>query len=171
MSIQAYQSLIDQLCLHAGIEHPASMYEGAEFAINDAKFMLCHAGKRAPHMAMVYCAFGPLLTTQRELALQRLLETNVVLFGTPGSPFFSYHPDSNEVLLNASLFLAEASGLRVLEMLTAFPVVAREWRTTYFLEENATARRAVASSNGALGARRTIARQFSAAVAAQPQSN
>jgi hypothetical protein len=118
----------------------------------------------------VYCAFGPLATPQRELALQRLLETNVVLFGTPCSPFFSYHPESNEVLLTCSLFLAEASGLRVLEMLTTFSVVAKDWRNTYFLKENAMAQRAPGASNGVMGARRHSARQFSAATISQPQS-
>ena len=169
MSVQAYQSLIDQLCQHAGIDHPASMYAAAELAINGTKFMLRHGGRRAPHMALAYCAFGPLATSQRELALQRLLETNVVLFGTPGSPFFSYNPDSKEVLLTCSIFLAEASGSHLLELLTTFSVVAQDWRSHYFLTENVMARRSPTAATGVQAARHSAMRHLSPAVATAPQ--
>jgi hypothetical protein len=137
MSVQAYQSFIDQFCQHGGIEHPKSMYDTAEFAIAGTKFMMRHGGAQAPHMAMVFCGFGPVNTARREEALQKLLEMNFAMFGMPGMPSLSYNPDSKEVLMMCAIFLPQASGLRAYEMCCTFATVAAGWREHYFLDADA----------------------------------
>ena len=134
MSLQAYQSFIDQFCQHAGLAEPRAMYDGAAFRIGATDFMLRHGGARAPEMATVYCALGALPPPgQREAALQRLLESNLYLFGSGSNPCFAFNPDIKQALLTCALWLGEVSGRGLLELLSRFDALANDWRTSYFL--------------------------------------
>lgn len=135
MSIKAYQSLIDQICEHAQIPDPQSMYLTAELEVKGSKFLLRHGGSEAEQTVLIYCAMGELLTQSREVVLLRLMETNLYLFGTAHNPFFVYNPENKHVMLTCTLWLGEASGLKTLALLEHFSEIAAEWRQNYFLEK------------------------------------
>lgn len=164
MSFVAYQSLIDQFCAHAGLPDARAMYHGAEFQIGETDFLLCHGGKRAPEMATVYCALGGLPPApQREAALLRLLESNLLLFASANNAAFSFNAESQQVTLTCSIWLGDASGLRVLELLTRFDAIAKDWRASFFLtaqESQDAAARVPSAARGHRGLPAHLARAF-----------
>lgn len=135
MSIDVYRNLINQICEHAQIPDPRALYDRAELDIGGTQFLLRHGGEQAPHIVNIYCGLGPLPAEQRELVLQRLLETNLLLAGSGHNATFGYNADIKQVVLYCMLPLEQSSGMLTLAMLRHFAAVAEQWRTTYFLDE------------------------------------
>lgn len=139
MSIDVYRNLINQICEHAQIPDPRALYDRAELDIGGTQFLLRHGGEQAPHIVNIYCGLGPLPAEQRELVLQRLLETNLLLAGSGHNATFGYNADIKQVVLYCMLPLEQSSGMLTLAMLRHFAAVAEQWRTTYFLDEKENA--------------------------------
>jgi len=133
MSVEAYRSLIDQLCQHAGIPHPQSMYEKAELLVDDCTFLLRHGEKS--ESVLVYCDMGELPEKSKEAVLLRLMETNLYMFGDVYNPVFSYSPESKHVLVLCARWLGEATGLTLLAFIKQLAGMAKEWRENHFLDE------------------------------------
>lgn len=136
MSIDVYRNLINQICAHAQIPDPRALYDKAELDIGGTQFMLRHGGDQAPHIFNIYCGLGPLPETSRELAMQRLLETNLLMASSGTSACFGYNPDNKQAILYCVMPLDQSSGLLTLSMLRQFAAVAEQWRNTYFLDQN-----------------------------------
>lgn len=135
MSIDVYRNLINQICEHAQIPDPRALYDKAELDIGGTQFLLRHGGEQAPHIVNIYCGLGPLPAEQRELVLQRLLETNLLMAGSGHNASFGYNADIKQAVLYCMLPLDQSSGMLTLAMLRHFAAVAEQWRTTYFLDE------------------------------------
>lgn len=150
MSIDIYLNLINQICEHAQIPDPRALYDKAELNIGGTQFLLRHGGEQAPHIANIYCGLGALPDTSRELVLQRLLETNLLMAGSGNSPSFGYNPENKQVILYCMLPLDQASGMLTLAMLRHFAAVAEQWRSTYFIDDKEATDNAVSKpSNSA----------------------
>jgi hypothetical protein len=134
MTKQRYEALVDALCVEAGISNPASMYAAAHLRVKDVDFSMYHCGDKSPDQAIVYANFGRLPTQGREMALLRLLETNLFLFA-PDSPSFSCHPDTENVMLSALIPLPQATAASVLDLLAGFADTALQWRQSFFLTD------------------------------------
>lgn len=135
MSIDVYRNLINQICEHAQIPDPRALYDKAELNIGGTQFLLRHGGEQAPHIVNIYCGLGALPDTSRELVLQRLLETNLLMAGSGHNATFGYNTEIKQVVLYCMLPLDQSSGMLTLAMLRHFAAVAEQWRTTWFLDE------------------------------------
>ena len=135
MSSDVYRSLINQICEHAQIPDPRALYDKAELDIGGTQFLLRHGGEQAPHIVNIYCGLGPLPDVAREMVLQRLLETNLLMVGSGHTASFGYNLELKQVVLYCMLPLDQSSGLLTLAMLRHFAAVAEQWRSTYFLDE------------------------------------
>lgn len=138
MSIDVYRNLINQICEHAQIPDPRALYEKAELDIGGIQFLLRHGGDQAPHVFSIYCGLGPLPEPSRGMAMQRLLETNLLLASSGTGASFGYNPDNKQAILYCVMPLDQSSGLLTLSMLRQFAVVAGQWRSTYFLDQDET---------------------------------
>lgn len=134
MSIETYQSLIDQICAQSNIPNPASMYSAADIQVQGVNFTMFYGGGIAPDSALVYCDFGELPTQAREAVLLRLLETNMYLFGV-NSPVFTYNPENKHIVLVCRVPLARATADKILALLAHYAGIAKEWRNDHFLLE------------------------------------
>lgn len=132
MSIAAYRSLIDKICVLTNIPDPALMYGSASLQVNGVNFSLFEGGVIAPDSVMVYCDFGELPPRNREAVLLRLLETNLYLFGDK-SPAFTYNIENQHIVLACRMPLAQATAEKVLDLLAHYAGMAKEWRKTYYL--------------------------------------
>jgi hypothetical protein len=133
MSVEAYRSLIDQLCQHTGIPNPQAMYDKAELLVDDCKFMLKHGEKS--ESVLIYCDMGELPEKSKEAALLRLMETNLYMFGDLYNPVFSYNPETRHVLMLYARWLGDATGLTTLALIQQLSEMAKEWRESYFLDD------------------------------------
>jgi hypothetical protein len=133
MTVEAYQSLIDQICEHAGISNPKAMYEMMDVEVDECNFMLKH-GKNCESV-LIYADMGELPEKAKEAALLRLMETNLYMFGDWYNPVFSYNSETKHILMLCSIWLGEASGTGTLMFLEHLSKMVKEWRTNYFLDE------------------------------------
>jgi hypothetical protein len=129
-----YRRLIEGVCRRGGIGDSKTVLERGHLAVNGIPFTLLHAEPAEPEFVLVYCDFGELPRHNRELALQRLLEVNLFLYGGAG-PGFSFNKDSGHVLLMAQFRLPAATEESVLTALGSMAAYAEEWRKGHFLKD------------------------------------
>lgn len=132
MSSQRHRDLIDALCRLAGIADAAAVHQHGNLRVSDVDFTLLPVAQAGGEMLLVYCDFGRPPAHEREKALQRVLELNLLLYGGEG-PGFSFNRESGHVLLMAQLRLESASAEAVLTVVRSMALFAQRWRTDHFL--------------------------------------
>lgn len=85
------------------------------------------------HLLFV-CDFGPLPTGDRVRMLERVLETNLYMFG-PNAPTFSINPGTRHLVLMGLLPLQGLTAQALLDALPFYALSAHQWGATGFIEE------------------------------------
>jgi hypothetical protein len=134
MTSQRHHDLIEALCRLAGIADAAAVHRQGSLRVGDVEFTLLPVAQAGGEMLVAYCDFGPPPAREREKALQRLLELNLLLYGGEG-PAFSFNRESGHVLLMAQLRLEQATAEAVLTVLRSMTLFAQRWRGDHFLAD------------------------------------
>lgn len=140
MSLKNYHQLIDNICELTMLPDPASLYEVASISVRNINFSLLYKENPAHGDVHIYCGFGPLPKQQRELVLQRLLETNLYLCTGPGSPTLTYNTETGQVVLVCIFPLDVLEAQPLLDMLGHLAETAKQWQSDYFLGDEPQAR-------------------------------
>ncbi|NWD25691.1 CesT family type III secretion system chaperone [Pseudomonas yamanorum] len=140
MATAAYSKLIDQLCELTMISNPSAFYEQANLSVKDVDFTLRHNSGVGEGDVFIYCSYGALPKTNRELVLERLLEANLLLFSGPLSPSLSYNADTEHVILCGHAMIENLTAERLLGLMGGIADMALVWREGYFIENDQATR-------------------------------
>jgi len=80
------------------------------------------------------CDFGPVPPGDRARMLERVLETNLYMFG-PHAPTFSINPGTRHLVLMRLLPLQGLTAQALLDALPCYALSAHQWAQTGFIEE------------------------------------
>jgi hypothetical protein len=80
------------------------------------------------------CDFGPPPESSRGEALQRLMETNLFMFGAD-TPRFACNPENGHVLYMGHVQLASINPESLLQMLDQVAQQAQQWNESYWLAQ------------------------------------
>lgn len=84
------------------------------------------------HLLFV-CDFGPAPPGDRARMLERVLETNLYMFG-PNAPTFSINPGTRHLVLMGLLPLQGLTAQGLLDALPCYALSAHQWRGNGFIE-------------------------------------
>lgn len=81
------------------------------------------------------CDFGPLPRGDRARMLERVLETNLCMFG-PHAPTFSINPGTRHLVLMGLLPLQGLTARALIDALPCYALSAHQWAETGFIEDS-----------------------------------
>lgn len=134
MSHENFRQLVDQVCEETGIEVSKSMYESVEFDYMGIAFTLVY--RPTLECVAIVCDFGVPPEEERELVLQKLLETNAFAIDIT-TPCFALSPDTGHVFMKGYIPADGLSKTDLLTQLGMYVMVAYQWRETHFTDEAA----------------------------------
>jgi hypothetical protein len=134
MSTENYRKLIDQVCNRFGFQATELEYASCNLQINQIPFMLIHGKEEDEDSLYIYCEFGELPDGRKVEAMERLLESNLFLFGN-SAPTYGFSPDTNCALLMFRMMISKVTLESVCNVMSRFATQAQIWRRTYFLFE------------------------------------
>ncbi|MES2354164.1 MAG: CesT family type III secretion system chaperone [Pseudomonadota bacterium] len=135
MSKELYCQLVDQVRAKAGINDPELSYDQCVVAIEGINFVLLHGSVMASDSMFMYVDFGEVPADNKELVLQRLLETNLFMYtDTPSS--FTINPESKHVILVQHVRLSGTTFEDLADRMIQAAQFAQMWRGNHFLHEH-----------------------------------
>ena len=132
MSNEIFRQLIDGLHSALEIEDSPSKYEVCNLVCSGAFFSLRHGKEADPDGLFIICDFGEVPEENRALIYQRLLETNLFLFGN-NAPNFGFNPDTGRVNMMIRVPLSSLSLEDLTKVLANTAAYVQVWRRSYFL--------------------------------------
>jgi hypothetical protein len=109
--------------------------DAVDLAVDGVNFSLIQADAGDNEALTLLCDFGPLPLINRGRVLEKLLETNLGIFGHD-APVFAMSPDFKRVLLMRRVLFIKMSALDVMNMMVRHAAHAMEWRKTYYLDDS-----------------------------------
>jgi hypothetical protein len=103
------------------------LVEGVPFTLT------CGTEWGGDHVLFV-CDFGPVPPGDRARMLERVLETNLYMFG-PQAPTFSINPGTRHLVLMGLLPLQGLTARALLDALPCYALSAHQWCQNGFIEE------------------------------------
>src|SRR5437867_2958592 len=97
-SREKYCKFVDKLCEMLGIPDSASMYAVCNVLINDIAFTLSQGDAGDEDSLYIYCDFGKPADDAKAVVLERLMQTNLVMFGN-STPMFGLSAASGHIVL------------------------------------------------------------------------
>jgi hypothetical protein len=138
MSKEKYCELIDQLCEGFGFKASEAEYAQCNVHLNEIPFMIIHGGEGDEDSLYMYCEFGELPAGREAEAMERLLESNLFLFGN-SAPTYGSSPDTDFMLLMFRMAISKTTLESLSNVMLQFSTQAQIWRRTFFLFENVEA--------------------------------
>ncbi|MES2356164.1 MAG: CesT family type III secretion system chaperone [Pseudomonadota bacterium] len=132
MSKEKYCELIDQLCKKLGIEDSKSMYNACNVEVGNIPFTLLHGGNLDQDSLYLYCNFGEPPSERKTMVLQRLLETNLCLFGH-NAQNFGFNVETGRVLQMSRMSVSQTKVESLMQVLGGLAAYAQMWRQSAFL--------------------------------------
>lgn len=138
MSAQKYRELINvlyELVMGKDFEIPPN-YEAFDITLNDdIPFILTHGGEADEEALYVVARYGSLPEDRKVIALIRLMESNLFLYGD-NRPCFCFDQELDEVVMMMRLLLPTMTPPNVVKLLQHMAMQISLWRECYFLEEH-----------------------------------
>ena len=135
MSIQKYREFIDELCKVIDVEDPSLLYENCHVMLDGVPFTIAHGDPELDSDSIyIYCDFGAPPEEVKGLVLQRLMETNLVMFGN-GTPMFGFNGDTGNILLMQRMVLSQMEFDSLMYVMEAFVGHIEKWRPLLFAAE------------------------------------
>src|SRR5258706_16425906 len=104
---EKYCRFVDKLCEVMGItDDPTTMYEVCNVLINDVPFTLAQGDGDDEDSLYIYCDFGKPSDEAKAVVLERLMQTNLVMFGS-NTPMFGLSAASGHVVLMHHMAISE----------------------------------------------------------------
>jgi len=132
MSKEKYCELIDQLCKKLGIEDSKSMHNACNIQVGNIPFILLHGGERDQDSLYLYCNFGEPPSERKTIVLQRLLETNLGLFGH-NAQNFGFNVETGRVLQMSRMAISQTKLESLVQVLNGLAAYAQMWRQSAYL--------------------------------------
>jgi hypothetical protein len=132
MSKQKYRELIDQLAEQFSQSTREATDDVCYLDVDDVFFTLKHGGETDEDGLRIYADGGTLPVELGTLILQRLMETNFMMFAR-NTPRFGFNSITKHVLATQRLALSETSVDDLASELGSIAGQVRLWRQDFFL--------------------------------------
>jgi hypothetical protein len=138
MSLTTFSELLVELCNVAGLKEAGRVVHGSGIAIEGIPFSFDHSATPEWERIFVYCDFGALPDTRRELVCQRLLNANLALCEERKDAGMSYSTftmssEDEHVVLVEEYPLQGMTAARLWSIVKGLTGLAQRWKTEYFL--------------------------------------
>lgn len=107
--------------------------DAVNLLVEDVPFMLTWRPEWGKEHLLFVCDFGPVPPGDRARMLERVLETNLYMFG-PHAPTFSINPGTRHLVLMGLLPLQGLTAQGLLDALPCYALSAHQWRGNGFIE-------------------------------------
>jgi hypothetical protein len=141
-SRQKYCQFVDKLCEMLGIPDSKSMYEACHLLINDIPFSLGQGDQDDEDSLYIYCDFGKPADEVKAVVLERLMQTNLAIFGN-GTPTFGLNAESGHIILMHRMVISEMGFESLTYVLSSFVDHVKRWRDTVFMPEGPDMQKAI----------------------------
>lgn len=108
--------------------------DAVNLVVEDIPFTLTCGPQWGEDRLLFLADFGPMPAGDRARMLERVLETNLYMFG-PDAPTFSIDPASRHLVLMGLLPLQGLTAQALLDALPCYALSAHQWRANGFIEE------------------------------------
>jgi hypothetical protein len=133
MQVQIFRELVSQIFELAKIPDAQSVKDTANLEVDGIKFTLMDSRIETESAVAVYCDFGEPPKARRADVLQLLLELNCAMSGA-NAPIFSINIETGHVILSCRVLTGKLTATDVLNILAQNAAQAKEWRKTYYLQ-------------------------------------
>ena len=134
-----FLALVDEVCAELGYPPNEETPEAEdalamEMELDGIPFSVVHDLGSAPERILIECRFGPPPPERTEQVLYRLLHFNRG-FAEAGDTAFGIEAETGDLIYTHACDLAGTSGRVLLGTMTEMGWQARQWRTSYFLDQ------------------------------------
>lgn len=158
MALQNYRTLLEQISQLTLIPEMLLSEELTQLSIRNVNFSLYAIGEQKQEYLVIHADMGQLPSKRREEVLLRLLDVNFFLFEAPRTSTFSRNAETGHMMMSHVQPLAGLTGQMVLNQLDAIATQILDWRTSYFLGNEAQASSTSGRQSTQLSAKTTLAR-------------
>lgn len=135
MSASIYRDLMDQLGWLSKLEPPELNYETITTEFNGIKFYFMYEEEYDADGLYMYCDYGTLPSSFQDEILERLLESNLLLYGNT-APTYAFNPDEETIVQISRISLSFINVDLLGELMMHASVQAHVWRNNFFLDKD-----------------------------------